>query len=608
MNTNEGSDKVTVGSLLREGLDDQQVLAKLRDKYPDNKDLVRKMYDEWEEQNNRVRRKARKFAELILTRYNHLGPKRIMEKARKFKAKYGFSEDEFQAFVNIALSDRALSQVNLYNAPNTPMGKTLGQMDTSMAKMNVKPTELDVLQEILRMHQDNSMLHTQVVLQSLTYYVPGALGVAGRANDIPIEVTSGQFDVNRHNVLTHVHPVVAALFIPRIKYLDEHMLIGSISSIVSARHQNMPIKDRPTWELYWDIITDPNEIACVGNKDSSLTDLRNRVVLQVELWKSVKNLRQGRFFDPEVAGFLGAVDRCRNYVFDSADYMLVKDEGTILRRLLGAFSLRPTIVSINPAQGILTALGVSSGAASFGYPLTGNVATQVATIPVINLRIPFHRAPTGAPSTTTTPPATTLVSGIDQVDMYVENRMIVQKKKEVMYSRDVLFFYINRRYQSFNFTTLTAPYLSLNNLPVTTSGFETLNAHEVIADETLSQTIGGDTFEFRSAVSITTAGLVHRDPAGSSVVSATGSGAQLITGCRAYIRSKADSYFEYDPIDTRSRAVAAISAASSRRETALIPAGLVISPTGAAIAGGSWGEVEPTVRTNGTIFVYEKRV
>lgn len=566
MNTNE-SGKVDVGSLLREGVDDQQALSKLREQYPNDRDLVSKMFGEWEEQNNRIKRKAKKFAELILTRYNHLGPKRIMEKAKKLKKKYNFSEDEFQGFINIALSDKALSAVNVYNTPNTPMSKTLGQLDTSMAKMNVKPNETDILQEILRMHQDNSTLHTSVVIQSLTY------------RDCAPEALSGTYDPKKHNVLVHIHPVIAALFFPRIKYLDEHMLIGSIPSIVAARHQNIPIKDRPTWELYWDIITDPNEMACVNNKDSSVVDLRNRSKLQVELWKCVQNLRQGKYFEPEVAGFVPAVDQCRNYVFDSADYMLVKDEGTILRRLLGAFSLRPTIVSFSPLH----------GAQSLNYPLNSMAVTQVTTIPIVNLRIPYNVRNVNV--------RVHLNESLEQPDFYVENKMIVAKVKSVMYSRDVLFFYVNRRFQNMNFTRLTAPYL-FQNLPITTSGFETLNDVPVNFDH--SVVIGDDSFRLRSVVMVQRAGFVHPDEF-------RGPNQDLIIGCVAgiVVPPSADTnrnettFVMYDPLSAKDKFL------DGNQYSNYSPISWIDSaPT---LYGGATDSFEDRAQTTGTIFVYAKQ-
>lgn len=562
MNTNE-SGKVDVGSLLREGVNDQQALAKLREQYPNDKELVNKMFTEWEEQNNRIRRKAKKFAELILTRYNHLGPKRIMEKAKKLKKKYNFSEDEFQAFVNIALSDKALSAINVYNTPNTPMSKTLGQLDATMVKMNVKANEMDVLQEILRMHQDNSALHTQVVLQSLTY------------QDCENGAIAGRYDANFNNVLTHVHPVVAALFLPRIKYLDEHMLIGSISSIVASRHQNASIKDRPTWELYWDIITDPNEMACVNNKDSSLIDLRNRAKLQVELWKSVQNLRQGKYYAPEVAGFVPAVDQCRNYVFDSADYMMVKDEGTILRRLLGAFSLRPTIVSFSPLH----------SAQSLNYPLNSMAVTQITTIPIVNLRIPYNvRNSTSSVH---------INEALEQPDYYVENKMIVAKVKSVMYSRDVIFFYVNRRFQNMNYVKLTAPYV-FQNLPITTSGFETLNEVPVYFDPTLP--IGDDQFRFRSVVMVQRANLIHNDYRGTNQ--------DLIIGCITGVvvppmegRNETTTAIIYDPLSAKDRSVS--DPTTNHQPISIVPTD--------ALNTDRQDTLEARAFATGTIFVYVKQ-
>ena len=42
----------------------------------------------------------------------------------------------------------------------------------------------------------------------------------------------------------------------------------------------------------------------------------------------------------------------RQVSFDAADLAYVKDEGTILRKLFAAFSLRPTIVQTVPYYGI----------------------------------------------------------------------------------------------------------------------------------------------------------------------------------------------------------------------------------------------------------------
>ncbi len=108
---------------------------------------------------------------------------------------------------------------------------------------------------------------------------------------------------------------------------------------------------KPDFELYWDLITDPNESVCAI--DSAIKDLRNRYVLQTKIWESVLNLRQGRYYQDNLQEFLMAVDNCKGNIIDCPDQTYVKDEGSILRRILAAFAIRPTIVRTTRLYGLL---------------------------------------------------------------------------------------------------------------------------------------------------------------------------------------------------------------------------------------------------------------
>ena len=505
-NTNDGSERVDLGSLLRKGADEEAVLSMLKNKFPNDNASVQKAFGEYEEQMSRIRRKAQKFAQLVLTKYSHLGQKRLMEKAKKLQKKYNFTNDEFEAFKHIAFTDKAFTSLSGLTTPNTPLSRTLGFMPDaalgSMGKMTVSNNELDVLQDILKTHQAHASLHNQVVLQSLTY------------KDCAVEAVSGNYDKSKHNPYTYVHPIVAALFFPRVKYIDEHMLMASLSSIVSNRYNNYPIKDRPTYELYWDLITDPNETACVGRdgRDSPLVDLRNRVNVQVELWKAVRALRQGRYYESDTASLMLALDSCKNIGFDSVDTLMLKDEGAILRRLLGAFSFRPTIVSLS----LLTT------SYTYNYNISSLAMSQVTSIPMINMRLPVN---VKDPSI-----RVHLNEALEQSDWYIENKVFVPKVKSIIHSRDVLFFYINRRFQNVNFARLVAPY-NFSALPVTASGFETLN--EVPVNFDMSLKLPGNTdedkFMLRSCVFIEKAHFVNKCDLGRDINN------DLIIGCTSGI-------------------------------------------------------------------------
>lgn len=507
-----------IGKLIRDGVDDQTVISHLKSKYND-KELVAKAFSEYEERMSKIRRKAQKFAQLVISRYSHLGTKRIMEKAMKLKKKYNFPDDDFAAFVNIALSDKSVAQSGAYNIPNTPLSKIFGHtQDATTGKMSYKANELSLLQEILKLHNDNMAIHQQVVTQSLLY------------RDCDFAALTGTFKQDKMQAYNYVHPVVAALFFPRLKYLDEHMLIGSVTNIVQTRFNGVQIRNNPDWELYWDMITDPNEIACAAGNSNPIADLKNRAVLQIELWKQVRELRQGRYYSADSASFMTALFNCRNNVFDAPDMMYVKDEGSILRKLFGAMSLRPTIVS-------LSTLGSSQMTGS--YSINPLAMTQVSTIPIVNFRLPGFK---------TAGVKYNLTSALSQPDWYVENKMLVSKTKQIIYSRDLIVFYVNRRYnKSINYSRLTAPY-NFSRLPTSYSGFEIINDTPI--SYVPEMTIGDASFSLKSTVFLESTELPNIDANNES-----GTPNQLIVGCSTGIvlsettnAALSGRHIIYDPI------------------------------------------------------------
>ena len=229
-----------------------------------------------------------------------------------------------------------------------------------------------------------------------------------------------------------------------------------------------------------------------------MVDLRNRIKLQVELWKVVRELREGRYYTDETKGFNFALDNCKNSLFDAPDLNIVRDEGTVLRRLFGAFSLRPTIVVISP---------LVSGSMTVPYNLGPMSLSQVTTIPIVNLRLPFNYRNRNS--------AVYLNEALEQPDWYVDNKVLVPKLKSIIHSRDIIVFYANRRYQSINLTRVTPPY-NFTCLPVSHSSLETINDVQITYDPTI--VVGDDRFHLRSVVfvdqAISTKDLIVGNSAG----------------------------------------------------------------------------------------------
>lgn len=499
----------------RELLLDQQILAKLKKSLPDEK-VIEAVFDYYKKKLDYINRKANKFKQAILRKYTNLTTSQIIEKAKKYTKKYDLSEGEFRAFINSLLSDTTQPYHSMFNIPSTPMARTLGyNVNSYMGDSLVISGESDQkdFKEIMEIEKASKALHSRLIMQSLMY------------TDCHPDAMSGIFDSTKYNSLNYVHPVVAALFLPKVPYLEERMLLTSIAGIIKAKSEGKPIMTQPEFELYWDLITDPAQSVCVTENNKVLGDLKERTKLQVKLWESVMNLRLGRYYADDMIGFMNVIESCRSSIFDAPDLVFSHDEGTILRRILNAFALRPTVVSISSLGGFpMTAATFSLPPASY---------TQVTTIPMINMRLPQNIGIPGYQA-----PTVSLNDALNQPQWFIEGKTPVAKTQSIIHSRDVLFFYVDRRFKSFNYAALNRPFV-LTGLPPSLSGLDTINETKV--DFSLNLRVGNDDFLLRSVVFIELSKIAQ--------------GKNMITGCSTGIviakdlsKGQAlDVFCQYDP-------------------------------------------------------------
>lgn len=546
---------------------DYTILAKLRSKFNNDEDMVQAVFDGYKKKQEHIHKKAQKFRNLMLTKYmnKNMTFDDLLAKARKYKKKYELSDSEFQLFLNLALTDKSRQYKNVLMAPNTAMSRILGQDPTGLSgKLNVKEKELAVLQEILKMHGETRPLHAQVVLQSLTYqgFAPEAL--------------MGKFDSRKHNAFDCIHPVLAALFLPRIGYLDEHVLIANLANIIKCKYEGIPISTQPDYELYWDLITDPNNTVC--DMSSPIRDLRNRVLLQCKIWENVLNLRQGRYYNSPQGDFMLAVDNCKHNFFDTPDLEYVKDEGTIFRRLISCFSIRPTIVTTSPIYGIVSH--------NPHVPSSANV--QVTTIPMITFRLPVTFR------TMITRSAYHLEDSLHQAQHFVENKMLVPKAQSIIYSKEVLFFYVTRRYHDLNVVQQNAPYV-FTKLPKTLTGLEKLNDQPVNFSYNMS--VGSEMYELRSVL------FVNQTKAGDVKI-ITGSSAGCIMPANPRDGRPTEQCCLYDPQSVQK------TSPDTTTGMPVLPEPVTWIPKTHSIPRGLGREVmsfhERAVH-NGTVFMYVQR-
>jgi len=479
---NDSKHQKEIDRLIAEGASDAQVIGNLKRKYSDNA-LVDKIYDGYKRLQQDILQKANKFKKKILTNYApaNLPFAELLRKAKKYAK--NMSDDQFTLFVKLALEDKTNSLGVGNTIPNTKIGKTLGysSMVTMTDKLSVPPNELNILQDILRLYGESKTLHSQLVLQTISYKDCAPEAING-------ELKPGNFATDSNNLYSYVHPVIAALFLPKIRVLDEHMLMANIGYIVKQKNDNQQIMTKPDLELYYDLVSDPNDHAC--NMDSALKDLYQRFILQTKLWDNVISLRQGKYYNNSMASFMLAIENCRSNIYDAPDLTYVKDEGTILRRLLSAFSLRPTIVSTTRLNGLVGAMpyGVHNN------PLAAAGISDVTSVPMVTLRLPLN--------VSSAKQAISLEQSLTQPQWFIENKMIVPKTQSIIHSRDVLFFYVNRRFKTINVSRMNTPY-NFNALPMTVAGWESLNDHVVTFEYIMNMM--NDRYQLRSVVFVDSA-------------------------------------------------------------------------------------------------------
>ena len=427
-------------------------MFKLREKYPDE-NLLDQIQDAFIEKSKDIRDRARKFASLIKKKYstNSYPLHILLKKALKYKEKYNLSDAEFAEFKRIyensilGTKDRSrqITPITHHNALSQLLGPSRVDMNNGIKTKG--DDDMKTVQQIVKLYSLNKTLHAQVVLQSMTY------------KDCAFEAIQGTFNREKNDPFCHVHPVIAALFLPKFDLIENHLLHANIGYIVKQRYLKEPIQTQNDYELFHDLVNDPTDVVCSGK--SPILDLYRRSQLQTTLWQQVIALRNGKYYDCSLHNFNVTIDNCRRNSHDNPDMLYLNDEGTILQRLLGAFSLRPTICATTPFYS--TVPNVVNNAQ--------NVVPKVSTCPMITIRI--------RPQTTLSEDTTAIRNLNDAVNMpqwYVEDGQVMLKNQQIIYSRNMIIFYIPRRAHTLNISNIQNPYV-FTRLPSTIANFERIN-------------------------------------------------------------------------------------------------------------------------------------
>ena len=469
-----------VKRLLKDGIRGKiptSTIIELRKKYNDD-NLLDKIQEVFYEKLNEINSRALKFAKLIEKKFGAKGlPLHIvLKESKRYKEKYDLDDIEFNEFTKQyqkLINSRLPSEEQGVLLPNTNMAQLFGDVYSNEGLI-IKDSDYPVVQEIIKMYTMTRGTHSSVILQSMQY------------SDCPPEVMHSKYDPQRHNTSCAIHPVIAAMFIPKIKLFEEHFLYTNIAYIIKSKYSKEQLNNMADINLLYHMINDANDIVC--SADTPLKDIKLRCNLQNNLWNNVLALRSGRFYDCVGNDFFTAIDECKISMYDAPDLLYIGDEGVILKRLIAAFSFRPIVVSTTPI------FGTYGTANPVNFPVISN---RVVATPLLTLRLPSsYNNKNMIPIS--------LESAISQSQVYLENGMFVPKTQEVIYTNGVLIFHVPRRTLAINndYKYLVSPIPQFEQIPAHILRNERININPIDFQDTMN--IQNDILYLRSVVSLET--------------------------------------------------------------------------------------------------------
>lgn len=589
-----------VSELIKKGAD-KASMNEVRRKFGDDKvfDMVQEAYFE---RLASIRKRSIKFTKLIERKYGMYGHPLhiILNKAIKYKKKYNLSEEEFELFrqyyqksMNIRTNGTKYDVL----VPNTNMAKVFGDDPYTNNKIHVSDGDHKLVKEILTLHDLNRSLWQQVTLQSITYNSSDMImrnfevGSSGAP-------TVYQNDPKTTNFSSFIHPVIAAMFLPKIAKFDEYFLFTNLAYILRCKYRGEPISTYHSYLMLYNLVTDPMDVVC--STDSPLKDIVSRVMLQVTLWKNVHRLRNGMVYDSynsfAAADLMAHIDNCKLSTYDAPDLMMIGDENVIIRRLLSALAYRcATMYSVPTTFPLLVANGTNPNMQVSAFNIPVNL-TQVTKVPMLYIRLPLIGMPPppvpAMSSGSVSIPKINIQSALSTTQTVMYNGKLETRSMTVAGTDGVLIVSIPRRtFKAMSGNIYNLPQVfNMSNLPHHAFGLETLNETEVETnmDLKIGYNSKTDAEKFSDHLFIKSVVTLKEKKENKD--------ASFIYGSKTYIfnydnKESEGSIRIYDPITTSFT-------------PGFVPVRKVIQPTG----GGDSQDKVKDFLTNQTILIYTNEI
>lgn len=321
--------------------------------YLDNEDIKKQIMTEFKEKEtvkliyrwiikrmDYISKKASNFRDGILMRYSYLPPNKIMKKAKKYAKHLKFTQAEFELFRQMFMINyiSPLSEQDLKLETGDNTGALARVFDIKpkekeQGKLIFDSSESSIVESIVKAAKSNDSLYYYTFVDSINYKDCDP----EKYSMVPIKKNMKYTDC--------VHPVIAAMFIPKIPYFETRFIYQNIARLVQMCYEHQKI-DGLYKNLQNSLALDKSQYSDqTGHIITPIKDLQLRANIQISLWRVILMLRNNHVLDCDCSKLYNALSVYAPDMFVENSELLNQNSIGIIRRLYNALSVSTLTIS-----------------------------------------------------------------------------------------------------------------------------------------------------------------------------------------------------------------------------------------------------------------------
>lgn len=320
-------------------LDNEDIKKQIMTEFKE-KDTVKLIYKWIVKRMDYISKKASAFRDGILSRYSYLPPNKIMKKAKKYAKHLKFTQAEFELFRQMFMINyiSPLSEQDL----KLEIGDNTGALarvfdirpkEKEKGKLIFDSSESSVVESIVKAAKTNDNLYYYTFVDSINYKDCDP----EKYNMVPIKKNMKYTDC--------VHPVIAAMFIPKIPYFETRFIYQNIARLVQICYEHQKI-DNLYKNLQNSLALDKSQYSDqTGHIITPIKDLQLRANIQISLWRVILMLRNNHVLDCDCSKLYNALSVYAPDMFVENSELLNQNSVGIIRRLYNALSVSTLTIS-----------------------------------------------------------------------------------------------------------------------------------------------------------------------------------------------------------------------------------------------------------------------